>query len=126
MNRPSHPPLQPDASFSVVDGSIQGISSRPGLLRVEFIDWQEQPWVLSFNDLVAFQSLGAEGSQIAELSTAAMPLLMAQVDPQELTSSPHSYSFICAWSARPVLSVIAGSYHCERASQPEAATWSDN
>lgn len=112
----------PGTPFCVADGSIQNLCSSPGLLRVEFIDWQQQPWVLSFSGLVAYQSLGAEGTEIAELSRAPLSQLLAQVDPEELSSAPDSYSFICAWSGRPVLSIIADACRYERAPQPQPGT----
>lgn len=109
----------PDTPFCVADGSIQHLGSSPGLLRVEFIDWQQQAWVLSFTGLVAYQSLGAEGTEIAELSRAPLSQMLAQVDPGELSSAPDSYSFICAWSGRPVLSIIADDCRYDRAPQPQ-------
>lgn len=117
MSPPTHAPM-PDTPFCVADGSIQNLASSFGLLRVEFIDWQQQPWVLSFTGLVAYQSLGAEGTEIAELSRAPLSQLLAQVNPGELPSTPNSYSFICAWSGRPVLSIIAEDCRYNRAPQP--------
>jgi len=116
---PTTPGTLPPPPFCVADGSIQNLGSSLGLLRVEFMDWQQQPWVLSFSGLIAYQSVGAEGTEIAELSRAPLRQLLAQVDPGELTPPPNSYSFICAWSGRPVLSIIAGDWRCERAPQPE-------
>lgn len=117
---PPTPGLMPTTPFCVADGSIQNLASSFGLLRVEFIDWQQQPWVLSFTGLVAYQSLGAEGAEVAELNRAPLSQLLAQVNPGELPSAPNSYSFICAWSGRPVLSIIAEDCRYHRAPQPHS------
>ena len=119
---PTTPGTLPAPPFCVADGSIQNLGSSLGLLRVEFTDWQQQPWVLSFSGLIAYQSVGAEGTEIAELSRAPLRQLLAQVDPGELTPPPNSYSFICAWSGRPVLSIIADDCRYERAPQPQPGT----
>ena len=95
--------------FSVSDGTIQKITSHPGKLSIEFKDWKEEVWILKFEDLVAFQSIGAEGEEIAEISMQDSELIK-MIDKNYLEKESKSYSFLCAWHQKPVLTIIASSF----------------
>jgi len=95
--------------FSVSDGTIQKITSHPGKLYIEFKDWKEEVWILTFEDLVAFQSIGAEGEEIAEISMQESELIN-MIDKNDLEEQSKSYSFLCAWHQKPVLTIIASNF----------------
>jgi len=96
--------------FSATDGTIQKIVSTPGKLSIDFIDWQEQRWTIFFEEAIAFQSIGAEGEEVSEISTIDTSFINL-IDPKELNESSKSYSFISAWSSNPVLIVIASNFN---------------
>ncbi|WP_414881169.1 hypothetical protein [Pseudomonas sp. IT-P2] len=95
--------------FSITDGTIQKITSLPGKLSIDFKDWKEDSWTLIFENLIAFQSIGAEGEEIAEISMQKSEFL-ENLDQDDLEQDSKSYSFLCAWYQKPVLIVIASSF----------------
>lgn len=50
----------------VNDGEIKKITSCAGLLEIIFEDWKESVWLLSIDELIAFESIGTEGETLGD------------------------------------------------------------
>ncbi|MGY3260676.1 hypothetical protein [Pseudomonas chlororaphis] len=104
-------------SFSVADGTVKKITSAPGILVVNFTDWKEQDGTITFENLIAFQSLGAEGEEISEIIESEK-ILLENIRIEDIGNTTKSYSFISAWSSSPILIIIARAYKVEK-TQPK-------
>ena len=51
----------------VADGTIEKLICNRNTLIMEFTDWQEKRWNITFNDLVALQMIGAAGPKTGEM-----------------------------------------------------------
>lgn len=70
--------------FPVSDGRIEKVMCDRNTLSIEFSDWQEQLWLITFHELIAFQGIGAIGAEISEMyETTDTPLSVeaTRVDP---------------------------------------------
>lgn len=96
-----------ELSFS--DGTISGITSRPGLVIVEFLDWQEKSWSLVFFNAIAYKSISCEGEEISELNVSDETELSKEAMLIE-GGTGRNFCFISAWSNSVVLTVVAEDY----------------
>lgn len=53
--------------FPIPDGTTEKLMCDRSTLSIEFSDWQEQLWLITFHKLIAFQGIGAIGSEISEM-----------------------------------------------------------
>lgn len=98
--------------LNIADGSIQGIRSSSGSLVVHFRDWQEKEWLVTFRDVLAFQSLGAENEDIAEVKIVDEDDFLELVKGTEAEADLQNMQctlFKSAWNEIPLLKVIASS-----------------
>lgn len=103
-------------SFSAADGTIQKITSTPGVLVVNFTDWKEQSWTIIFENLIAFQSIGAEGEEISEIIESEK-ILLKNINIEDIDGTIKSYSFISARSSNPALIIVAKGYEAKKHNQ---------
>ncbi|UVE45925.1 hypothetical protein KS461_01170 [Pseudomonas chlororaphis] len=103
-------------SFSAADGTIQKITSTPRVLVVNFTDWKEQSWTIIFENLIAFQSIGAEGEEISEIIESEK-ILLENINIEDIDGATKSYSFISAWSSNPALIIVAKDYEAKKHNQ---------
>ena len=100
--------------FPVSDGRIEKLMCDRNTLSIKFSDWQEQLWLITFHKLIAFQGIGAIGSEISEMyETTDTPLSAeaTRVDPNETGTS---YCFTSSDGCDVIFTVIAGSYTAEK------------
>ena len=91
------------------DGTISTITSRLGVVVVDFVDWQEKNWSLIFNNAIAYKSISAEGEEISALRQLSDTEFSREVKSAgEGTAS--SYCFVSAWSEQVVLTIVAEGY----------------
>lgn len=98
------------------DGEIEKISSSPGMLKIIFRDWEENKWLLSIDELIAFESVGAEGETLGELVVMEdndYKRKIIKLLPEEANLSTSVFIFRSAWSDLPVLQVIGNSLNIE-------------
>ena len=93
----------------IADGQIEGLTSTRQSLRIEFRDWQEGIWLLDFPDATAFESISAEGEDLAEVRIEESNdwLLGVKNTVQDELPDARCYSFMSAWSGTAVLRVVA-------------------
>ena len=94
------------------DGEIERIASSAGLLEVVFKDWKENRWLLSIDELIAFESIGAEGESLGELVIEEQNEYKSKILkllPEEADLKTSVFVFKSAWSGLPVLQAIGMS-----------------
>jgi hypothetical protein len=98
------------SNLVINDGAIKKMISKPGSLEVYFEDWQENTWSIVFEDVIAFESLGAEGEELSEIKvadTGEYKIKVLRLFPDESEAKCRIYSFVSAWSGLSVLQVLA-------------------
>lgn len=94
------------------DGEIERIASSAGLLEVVFKDWKENSWLLSIDELIAFESIGAEGETLGELvieEDNEYKNKILNLLPEEASLKTSVFVFKSAWNDFPVLQAIGMS-----------------
>ncbi|MFC6337228.1 hypothetical protein GIR22_25805 [Pseudomonas sp. CCM 7891] len=100
--------------FPVSDGTIEKITCSRSTLLMMFSDWQEALWIITFHDLIAFEGIGAVGSEISEMyETTDTPLSIkaTRIDPSETGTS---YCFTSSHGADVIFTIVAGGYTAEK------------
>ena len=100
--------------FPVADGTIEKLICNRNTLIMEFTDWQERRWEITFNDLVAFQGIGAVGSEICDMyeeENSSLSQEATRLDPSE---TGKSYCFTASNGGEVIFQVIAGSYSAQK------------
>lgn len=100
----------------ISDSEIKKITSTPGVLEVILQDYKGANWKVLIDELIAFESIGAEGVTLSELivrensdyKDKIMTLL-----PDEADLKTDVYIFRAAWSDIPVLQAVGASLKVE-------------
>ena len=96
---------------TIADGTIRSLVARPGLVEVEFVDWREKAWTITFTDVISYESISAENTETAELNQEDDPLYLQRI--QQLAAGDEDFEnqkvfvFRDAWDQRPVLRIVA-------------------
>ncbi len=80
----------------ISDGTIERLSATLQHIKINFRDWQENRWLIEFEDVEAYEDFGATGEELGELRQ--------EVD---VSAKQTRFIFCSAWSGNPVLSVDA-------------------
>lgn len=100
--------------FPVSDGTIEKITCERERIFIEFLDWREEHWIITFENILGFKSLGAVGAELSEMLVKDVTPLsqeLASIDPSEVGLS---YCFICAREWNVVLIIVASGYKAEK------------
>ena len=99
------------------DGTIEKITCEREHLFLEFLDWQEQRWIITFENVMGFSGIGAVGAETSEFFTEEMTTLSKEVitlskevitlDASEIGTS---YCFTSARGGDVILTIVADSY----------------
>lgn len=98
------------SNLVISDGSIKGMISKLGSLEVHFEDWQESNWSFLFKEVIAFESLGAEGKELSKIrvdDNGEYKSKVIRLLPDESETECRVYSFMSAWSEVAILQVLA-------------------
>nr|WP_288453782.1 hypothetical protein [uncultured Pseudomonas sp.] len=96
----------------VSDGEIERITSVAGSLEIVFKDWKEDRWLILIDELIAFESLGAEGETLGEIVVEDESEFKSRVFkmlPDESVVKSKVFIFKSAWSGLSVLQAIGVS-----------------
>lgn len=63
--------------FQVSDGTIERITCERERIFIEFLDWQEERWIITFEDVLGFKSIGAVGAELSEILVKDVTPLVA-------------------------------------------------
>ena len=103
--------------LNIADGRITEILSRPGIVIIKFMDWQEKKWNIIFDNVLALQCIGYENEDIAEVNNRCSDDFLAQVKKHEGEDEElegvKCYSFISAWKNEAVLKIVASTTKVE-------------
>ncbi|MDQ3203009.1 MAG: hypothetical protein M3Q94_12740 [Pseudomonadota bacterium] len=103
-------------SFSVSDGTIEKITCEYGSISIEFVDWQEERWTITFENVLGFKSIGAVGAEVSEMlvkDETPFSQELALIDPSEVG---FNYCFTSARDWNVVLIVVANGYTVKKCS----------
>jgi hypothetical protein len=53
--------------FTVSDGTTKKITCERESVFIEFLDWREELWLITFNNVLGCKSLGAVGAEVSEM-----------------------------------------------------------
>jgi len=96
--------------FPISDGVIEKITCNRETLVMEFTDWQENSWEITFNNLIAFQGISAIGAEICDMYEDRSTSLSQEAERQGLGETGTSYSFTSSNGGEVIFVVVAGSY----------------
>jgi uncharacterized protein CbrC (UPF0167 family) len=99
--------------FPVADGTIEKLICNRNTLIMEFTDWQERRWEITFNDLVAFEGLGAVGTEICDMYEEENTWLSQEATRLEPGETGITYCFTSSNGGEKILLVVAGSYSAQ-------------
>jgi uncharacterized protein CbrC (UPF0167 family) len=101
--------------FPVSDGTIEKITCLRNSLLMEFTDWQEKSWLITFENLIAFQGISAVGAEVCDMYEEKNSPLSKEAEWLELGEAGTSYSFTSSNGGEVIFVVVAGSYSAEEA-----------
>ncbi|MBN3865439.1 hypothetical protein HCU66_24865 [Pseudomonas frederiksbergensis] len=102
--------------FQFSDGTIERITCEHERIFIEFLDWQEERWIITFENVLGFKSVGAVGAEVSEMFVKDVTPLsqeLAVIDPSEVG---FNYCFTCARDWNVVLTIVASEYTAEKCS----------
>lgn len=100
--------------FPVSDGTIERITCEHDRIFIEFLDWQEVRWIIIFENVLGFKSVGTVGAEVSEMFvTDVTPLSqeLALIDPSDVG---FNYCFTCASECNVILTIVASGYTTEK------------
>ncbi|MHC8393739.1 hypothetical protein ACYZT8_08740 [Pseudomonas sp. LB3P93] len=100
--------------FPVSDGTIEKITCERERIFIAFLDWQEERWIITFENVLGFKSVGAVGAEVSEMFVKDVTPLsqeLALIDPSEVG---FSYCFTCARECNVILTIVASGYAAEK------------
>lgn len=100
--------------FPVSDGTIKKITCERERIFIEFLDWQDEHWIITFENVLGFKSVGAVGAEISEMfvkDVAPLSQELALVDSSEVA---FNYCFTCTREWHVILTVVASGYTAEK------------
>ena len=96
--------------FPVSDGTIEKITCNRNTLLLEFTDWQEKSWLVTFEGLIAFQGVSAVGAEICDMYEEKTSFLSKEAERLELGETGISYCFTSRNGGEVIFIVVAGGY----------------
>lgn len=99
--------------FPVSDGTIEKVTCCRNTLLMEFTDWQEKSWVITFEGLIAFQGISAVGAEICDMYEEESSPLAKEAERLEIGETGTSYCFTSSNGGEVIFVVVAGSYRAE-------------
>ncbi|MEO4015045.1 hypothetical protein [Pseudomonas rossensis] len=100
--------------FPVSDGTIESITCEHENLFVEFLDWQEQLWMVTFQNVLAFKAIGAVGCEVSEMYEEDVTSLSEEVRALDASEVGTSYCFAAARDNNVILTIVASGYMAEK------------
>lgn len=103
-------------SFSVSDGTIEKITCEYGSLFIGFVDWQEERWIITFDNVLGFKSIGAVGAEVSEMLVKDETPLSQELALIDSSEVGFNYCFISARDWNVVLTIVADGYTVKKRS----------
>ncbi|EJL97937.1 hypothetical protein PMI18_04217 [Pseudomonas sp. GM102] len=100
--------------FSVSDGTIEKMTCEHERIFIEFLDWQEQRWIITFENVLGVKCVGAIGAEISEMFVMDVTSLSQELLLIDSSEVGLSYCFTCARECNIVLTVVASGYTVDK------------
>lgn len=100
--------------FPVSDGTIEKVTCTRNALVMDFRDWKERLWKITFNELVAFQGIGAVGADICDMYEEKNSTLLQEAIRSEPSEIGKTFCFTASNGGEVIFQVVAGSYEAQK------------
>ncbi|TPG79903.1 hypothetical protein [Pseudomonas arsenicoxydans] len=100
--------------FTVSDGTIEKMTCERERVFIEFLDWQEERWIIIFENVLGVKSVGAIGVEVSEMFAKDVTSLSQELFLIDASEVGLNYCFTCARECNIVLTVIASGYTVEK------------
>lgn len=100
--------------FPVSDGTIKKITCERERVFIEFLDWQEGRWIITFENVLGVKAFGAVGTEVSEMfvkDVTPFSQELAVIDP---SGSGINYCFTCARECNVILTIVASGYSAKK------------
>jgi len=100
--------------FPVSDGTIEKIMCERERIFLEFLDWREERWIITFENVLGFKSVGAVGGEVSEMLVRDVTSLSQElilIDPSDVGIN---YCFTSARDCNVILTIVASGYTAEK------------
>lgn len=102
--------------FPVSDGTIERITCERERIFLDFLDWQEERWIITFENVLGFKSVGAVGMEVSEMFVKDVTPLSQELAVIGTSEVGINYCFTCARDWNVVLTIVASGYTAEKCS----------
>lgn len=100
--------------FPVSDGTLEKITCERDSLCIEFLDWQEELWNITFENVLGVKSLGAVGAEVSEMLLESATSLSQELILIDVSEVGTSYCFTSARDNSVVLMIVASGYMAKK------------
>ena len=100
--------------FPVSDGTIERITCEHERIFIEFLDWQEVRWIITFENVLGFKSVGAVGTEVSGMFVKDVITLSQEFALLEPLDVGINYCFSCARGCNVILTIVASGYTAEK------------
>ncbi|HCR4018939.1 TPA: hypothetical protein OOF36_003220 [Morganella morganii] len=100
------------SELSVSDGKIIKIESTTSDLKLFFIDWNENKWIITFHEVLSMQSMSIENEELSHVQrfeNDTFKSITLEYYSDEVNERFYSYNFYGVWSDKALLKIIATS-----------------
>jgi hypothetical protein len=99
--------------LAFADGVIEKITCSHEDLFVDFLDWQEKLWVITFKNVSGFKGIGAVGSEVSEFTEEEDGAFLQEIVSLDPLEGGRNYCFTSARGGNIILIVVAKCYEVE-------------
>ena len=100
--------------FPVSDGTIEKITCERERIFLEFLDWREERWIITFENVLGFKSVGAVGAEVSEMFVRDVTSLSHELNLIDPSEAGLNYCFTCARDCNVILTIVASGYTAEK------------
>lgn len=100
------------SELPVSDGRIIKIESTSSYLKLFFIDWNENEWIITFYEVLSIQSMSIENeelSHVQQFEKDVFKSITLEHYSDEVNGRFYSYNFYGVWSDKALLKIVATS-----------------
>ncbi len=101
--------------MDLADAKIKSIATKEGELIIEIEDYQENRFLVEFQDTVAFEAMSPVNEDLSHFIEQSESELLKSTrsNLKDLEPNLTTFEFFSAWDSRKVLSVVASGYTTE-------------
>ncbi|MGF0242265.1 hypothetical protein ACQR3P_26455 [Rhodococcus sp. IEGM1300] len=96
--------------LAISDSTIEKITYSRDSVCVEILDWREELWSITFNNVSGCKSISAVGTELSDMYVEDVTALSKEVASFDASEVGASYCFTCAREGWVVLTIVASGY----------------